>query len=208
MESKGTSFSIRTAEFVKSAVRPAHYPPGDLPEVAFAGRSNVGKSSLINCLVQRKKLVRTSKTPGQTQTLNFFKINDEFYFVDLPGYGYAKVSERIRAQWGPMVQNYLTVRESLRGVVLILDVRHPPTPHDLNLLYWLQDKHINTVAVMTKADKIKRNDWNPRLREASLSLGMNVGDLVLFSSETQQGRPELIQRLSAWIAKPEETPAP
>ena len=209
MESPEVPISIRTAEFVKSAVRPVHYPPVELPEVAFAGRSNVGKSSLINCLTQRKKLVRTSKTPGQTQTLNFFKINGEFYFVDLPGYGFAKVAEKIRAQWGPMVENYLGARTSLRGVVLILDLRHPPTPNDLNLLHWLQDRHIATVAVMTKADKIKRGEWNPRLKEASLSLGLAVEDMVLFSARTQQGRPELLRRIHSWIAAPIELePAP
>ncbi|MCE5243097.1 MAG: ribosome biogenesis GTP-binding protein YihA/YsxC [Syntrophobacteraceae bacterium] len=195
-------FPIRTAEFVKSAVHQDQYPPAELPEVAFAGRSNVGKSSLINCLVQRKKLVKTSKTPGRTQTINFFRINNEFYFVDLPGYGFARVSEKIRAQWGPMVENYLSARPSLKGIVLILDVRHPPTPHDLNLLHWLQDRHLDTVAVMTKADKIKRGEWRPRLKEASLSLGIPADDLVLFSAETQQGRPELLQKISRWIEGP------
>ncbi|MFP5212486.1 MAG: ribosome biogenesis GTP-binding protein YihA/YsxC [Acidobacteriota bacterium] len=190
---------IKSAEFIKSAVHPDKYPPDTFPEAAFAGRSNVGKSSLINCLVQRKKLVRTSRTPGQTQLINFFLINQAFYFVDLPGYGYAKVPERIRAQWGPMVEAYLTKRASLRGVIHIMDIRHPPTPDDLQLHHWLQDKNIPAIAVMTKADKIKRSQYSAHLKQASLSLGMPTSDMVLFSSETQQGREELLDRLMAWL---------
>ena len=126
-------YTIRSAEFLKTAVQPQHYPAHDLPEVAFAGRSNVGKSSLINCLVQRKKLVRTSRTPGQTQTINFFGVNDAFCFVDLPGYGFARVPESIRARWRPMVESYLTGRVNLRGIVHIMDARHLPTPDDIKL---------------------------------------------------------------------------
>jgi GTP-binding protein len=194
-----TPLVIKSAEFVKSAVRPVHYPPDELPEVAFAGRSNVGKSSLINCIVQRKKLVRTSRTPGQTQMLNFFIINGGFHFVDFPGYGFARVPESVRAQWRPMVEAYLTGRKSLRGVVQIMDIRHPPTPDDLTLWQWLQGRHIPAIPVMTKADKIKRSQWNAHLRQAALSLGVSPDQLVLFSSSTNQGRSVLMELLGGWL---------
>ncbi len=128
---------ILSAEFVLSAKEPAHYPPAVLPEIAFAGRSNVGKSSLINTLLNRKGLARTSNTPGRTQEINFFRVNDRFAFIDLPGYGYAKVPESIRKQWGPMVETYLRERDTLRLVVLILDVRRDPSEEDLQLIDWL-----------------------------------------------------------------------
>ena len=128
---------VLSAEFVLSAKEPAHYPPAVLPEIAFAGRSNVGKSSLINTLLNRKRLARTSNTPGRTQEINFFRVNDRFAFIDLPGYGYAKVPESIRKQWGPMVETYLRERDTLRLVVLILDVRRDPSEEDLQLIDWL-----------------------------------------------------------------------
>ncbi|MEM5788274.1 MAG: ribosome biogenesis GTP-binding protein YihA/YsxC, partial [Syntrophobacteraceae bacterium] len=131
-------FVVRSAEFITSAVHPKQYPDGHLPEIAFAGRSNVGKSSLINCLLQRKKLVRTSRTPGRTQLINFFLINETFRFVDLPGYGYAKVAQSVRASWGPMIETYLAGRQNLKGVIQIMDLRHPPTPDDLSLWAWLK----------------------------------------------------------------------
>ncbi|GLI34386.1 ribosome biogenesis GTP-binding protein YihA/YsxC [Desulforhabdus amnigena] len=198
-------FLIKSAEFIKSAVRFENYPPALYPEVAFAGRSNVGKSSLINCLVQRKKLVRTSRTPGQTQLINFFLINGAFYFVDLPGYGFAKVPLKVRAQWGPMIETYLTKRESLRGVVHILDIRHPPTPDDLNLWHWFRDNHIPAIPVVTKADKIKRGQWDAQMKQISLSLGIPTSEMVLFSANTQQGRSELLGKLLDWLIPPDES---
>lgn len=197
-----TPLLIKTAEFVKSAVTSAHYPPEDVPEVAFAGRSNVGKSSLINCVLQRKKLVRTSRTPGQTQTLNFFIINNAFHFVDLPGYGFAKVPESVRAKWRPMVEAYLTNRKTLRGVVQILDIRHPPSPDDLNLWQWLRDHGIPVLPVMTKADKIKRSQWDTHLKQAAASLGLSPDDLVLFSALSKYGRSTVAQRLALWLEPP------
>jgi GTP-binding protein len=191
---------IRTAEFVKSAVRPQHYPPEEFPEVAFAGRSNVGKSSLINCLVQRKKLVRVSQTPGLTQTLNFFLINGLFYLVDLPGYGYAKVSVSVRSQWGIMVESYLTSRRMLRGMVHIMDIRHPPTPDDLQLWHWIREQGIPAVPVLTKADKISSSRRASHRAQAAASLSLDPSEIVLFSSTARTGREELLDRLRDWIS--------
>ncbi len=190
---------IKSAEYIKSAFQADHYPPEEFPEVAFAGRSNVGKSSLVNCLAQRKKLVRTSRTPGQTQAINFFLINRSFYFVDLPGYGFAKVPERIKAQWGPMVETYLSRRGTLKGVVQILDLRHPPTPDDLALWNWLEVKKIPAVAVLTKADKLKRSKWSALVSQAVQRLGIAHEAPILFSSETGMGRHELLQLLVEWM---------
>lgn len=190
-----TPFIIKSAEFEKSAVRPAHYPSDLLPEVAFAGRSNVGKSSLINCLVQRKKLVRTSRTPGQTQTINFFRINDAFFFVDLPGYGFAKVPESVRAGWGPMMEAYFAHRPSIRCVVQIMDARHVPTQDDLNLWKWLRERRIPAVPVLTKADKLNRRQSDSQLRQVCLILGVPCDEVILFSSVTKAGRQILLDRL-------------
>ncbi|NLI32920.1 MAG: YihA family ribosome biogenesis GTP-binding protein [Deltaproteobacteria bacterium] len=193
------AFVITSAEFVKAAVRPDHYPGNELPEVAFAGRSNVGKSSLINCLVQRKKLVRTSRTPGRTQTINFFLINTAFHFVDLPGYGFARVPESIRATWRPMVESYLTKRENLKGIAQIMDARHPPTPDDLRLWYWLLDRRIPSIPVLTKIDKLPRSERRRRLSQAAASLGVGEESIVLFSATTGEGRQILLDRLLLWI---------
>jgi GTP-binding protein len=195
-----TEIQIKSAEFLGSAVKPAQYPLHELPEVAFAGRSNVGKSSLINCLLQRKKLVRTSRTPGRTQTINFFGINQTFCFVDLPGYGFARVPEAIRAGWRPMVETYLTTRRQLRGVVQILDLRHPPTADDIQLWNWLRDRGLPAIAVLTKADKLNRSQWPLHLRQIVLVLGLPVEDGVLFSALTREGRDALWQKILPWLA--------
>ncbi len=186
---------IKSAEFITSAAKPGQYPQDGLPEIAFAGRSNVGKSSLINCLVQRKKLVRTSRTPGRTQLLNFFVINGAFRLVDLPGYGYSKVAESVRATWGPMIETYLETRENLKGVVHILDLRHPPTPDDLTLWSWFKSKSIPAIAVLTKADKLPRGKWTPLLKSAAQVLAISPAEAVLFSAETHQGRTELLEKI-------------
>lgn len=191
--------TIRSAVFIKAAVKPQHYPDSDLPEVAFAGRSNVGKSSLINCILQRRKLVRTSRTPGRTQTINFFGINDAFVFVDLPGYGYARVPNKIRETWGPMVEQYLDRREVLRGVVQIMDARRPPTPDDLQLWAWLRDACLPAIAVLTKIDKVKRAKRDRSLQGAAIALGIDPSELVPFSAVTRSGRHLLWQRLAPWI---------
>ena len=194
---------IKSAEFVTSAVKPKQYPPA-LPEVAFAGRSNVGKSSLINSLLRRNKLVRTSRTPGRTQTINFFVVNEVCRFVDLPGYGFARVPESVRKTWGPMVETYITGRESLRGVIQIMDLRHPPTPDDIQLWNWLRECDIPTIPILTKADKIARGRWATHLKQAAQLLGEPPERFILYSSETGEGRDALIERLDDWFAAPFE----
>jgi len=187
--------AITSAEFVTSAIRPEQYPRDALPEMAFAGRSNVGKSALINCLIQRKNLVRTSRTPGRTQLINFFKINGSFLFVDLPGYGYAKVSQSLRATWGPMIETYLDTRDNLRGIVHIMDLRHPPTPDDISLWSWLREKKIRAIPILTKADKLPRTKWKPLTQAAGMLLGISPTDFIVFSAQTRQGRDELLDRI-------------
>jgi GTP-binding protein len=183
---------ILSAEFVLSATSPAHYPPANLPEVAFAGRSNVGKSSLINTLVRRKRLARTSNTPGRTQEINFFTVNDRFAFIDLPGYGYAKVPEKLREQWGPMIEAYLSGRGTLRLVVLILDIRRDPSTEDRQLIEWLQFYGVSFLIVLTKMDKVKRNQRGERTRLIGEGLHLATGTPVLtFSAKTGEGK-ELI----------------
>jgi len=182
---------VTSAEFVKSAVREQDYPAPDLPEIAFAGRSNVGKSSLINVLVDRRRLVKTSATPGRTQLLNFFRINDRFCFVDLPGYGYAKVPESVRRQWGPMVERYLAKRGCLRGVILIIDIRRTPKEEELDFLQWLSDRRMPARIVLTKVDKLSKSRRQQRRRVAADALSTAPEDLVLFSAKTRQGRPDL-----------------
>jgi len=184
---------IRSAEFVKSAVSREQYPDTELPEIAFAGRSNVGKSSLINTLVNRKRLVKTGSTPGRTQLLNFFVINDRLSFVDLPGYGYARVPAAIRKKWGPMIETYLRTREPLRGVVLIMDIRRVPGEEELRFLEWLSLRGLPCLRVITKADKLSKNKQNQqlaRIRGALATAGGNPG-LHLFSSKTRKGREAL-----------------
>lgn len=197
---------IKTAEYETSATHPRHYPAGSFPEIAFAGRSNVGKSSLINCLTQRKKLVRTSRTPGLTRMINFFRINEEFYFVDLPGYGFARVPEKIRAQWKPMVETYLLGRESLRGVVLIMDARHLPTPDDLQLWAWLQDQPIAAIPVLTKADKIAQSKRRAQVKAAARTLAVPDERVIPFSSATGVGRLELIEKIQKLLSTSGDDP--
>ena len=182
---------IKSAEFVKSATRPAEYPPVQLPEIAFAGRSNVGKSSLINTLVGRKRLVRTSSIPGRTQLINFFDINGKMGFVDLPGYGYAKVPVSVRRKWGPMIETYLSGRKTLMGVVVIMDIRRTPRQEELNLLGWLGHYTIPAIVVLTKTDKLSKNKVNRQLGENTRALSMDPKDLILFSAKTRRGKDAL-----------------
>ena len=185
---------ILSAEFVLSAKEPAHYPPAGLPEIAFAGRSNVGKSSLINTLLNRKKLARTSNTPGRTQEINFFLVNERFAFIDLPGYGYAKVPEAIRKQWGPMVETYLRERDTLRLVVVILDVRRDPSGEDLQLMEWLQFYRIRFLVCLTKTDKVSRNEFTNRRRRIGEALALSAATPPIpFSAKTGEGK-ELLWR--------------
>jgi len=150
---------IKQAEFITSAVAPAQYPQENQPEFALAGRSNVGKSSLINRFINRKNLARTSGQPGKTQTLNFYHINQEWYFVDLPGYGYAKSSKEDRARWGKFIEQYLSKRTELAGVIQIVDLRHPPMASDQDMMEWLRHYGFPMAVVATKADKISKGNW-------------------------------------------------
>ena len=203
---------VKQAEFVISAVGPGQYPEDALPEIALAGRSNVGKSSLINRLLGRKNLARTSSQPGKTQTLNYYRINDFFYFVDVPGYGYAKVSRSERAAWGRFIERYLLGREPLRKVLLIVDVRHPPSKDDQAMYDWLAHNGLPIAVIATKADKIPRSQWQKHVKLVRETLGMPKGDpVILFSSETGQGLDELWKLLDETVdwtdqEKPENEP--
>ncbi len=188
---------ITGARFTTSAVKPALYPTGGRPEVAFGGRSNVGKSSLINTLLGRRNLVRTSKTPGLTRKLNFFLINDRFHFVDLPGYGYAKVPVQVRKSWEPMVETYLSQRKELAGMVVVVDARRPPTEMDLTLIEYLQSHGIPAIVAATKVDKLSGNQQAVRKREAEQVLGSVP--LVFFSSQDGRGKNELWKKIMSLI---------
>ena len=179
---------IKSADFVKSAVKPSHYPPAILPEIGFTGRSNVGKSSLINTLVNRKHLVKTSSTPGRTQLINFFNINNAFSFVDLPGFGYAKVPKSIKKTWGPMVETYLSTRQTLKGVVLIMDIRRIPRTQEFDFIEWLRYYKIPSILTLTKADKLsKSKQMNQHIAIAKI-LKIDRNDLILFSAKSRMGK--------------------
>ena len=186
---------IKTAQFVKSATRPGNYPPAERPEIAFAGRSNVGKSSLLNVMVQRKSLVRTSSTPGRTQLINFFDLNGELYLVDLPGYGFAKVPMAVKKQWGPMIQTYLQSRQSLCAVVVLFDIRRVPREEDLQLLDWLEEYEVPTIPVITKVDKVSRNRRAAQITPIVEATGLPAEAFTLFSALTKEGRDEIWERL-------------
>lgn len=179
---------IKSADFVKSAVKPSHYPPAILPEIAFSGRSNVGKSSLINTLVNRKRLVKTSSTPGRTQLINFFNINNAFSFVDLPGFGYARVPESIKRTWGPMVETYLSTRKTLKGVVLIMDIRRVPGAQELGFIEWLRYYTIPSILMLTKADKLSKSKQMNQHIAITKILGVDRNDLILFSAKSRMGK--------------------
>ncbi len=186
---------VNSATFVKSARYPRDFPVSALPEIAFAGRSNVGKSSLINALCARKNLVKTSGKPGHTRLINFFRINDALSFVDLPGYGYAKVSKSERYGWGEMIEAYLAERQGLYGVVCIVDIRRGFEEDDMMLIEAAPHFDYQPIIVLTKADKLTRNQrYNARHKFAK-ELGANVEDLVLFSSTEEIGRDELWDRI-------------
>ena len=179
---------VHQAEFIKSAVKPKDFPPAELPEVAFVGRSNVGKSSLINVLSGRKSLVRTSSTPGRTQLINFFDINGILTLVDLPGYGYAKAPPDVRKQWGPMIETYLAKRENLKAVVLILDIRRIPSDGDLEMLGWLQRYNIPPIIVLTKCDKLSKNERAKQTALISEAINRDKSMMLPFSALSKDGR--------------------
>lgn len=187
---------VHNVDLTISAVRPDQYPKANYPEVALVGRSNVGKSSLTNVLINRRNFAHTSSQPGKTQTLNFYAVEDQLYFVDVPGYGYAKVSKKERERFGQMIEQYLTQRNQLRGAILLVDGRHAPTADDVSMYQWLQYYHIPTLVVATKIDKVKGNTWNRQESLIKKTLGLAAGDqLVLFSAVNKTGKDAVWQ----WI---------
>ena len=188
---------IKSAEFVTSAVKQSQYPAEVLPEIAFAGRSNVGKSSLINTLVNRKRLVKTSSTPGRTQLINFFDINKNLTFVDLPGYGYARVPAAVQKKWGPMIETYLSTRQTLKGVVIIMDIRRQPREEEQNLIGWLDHFSIAQILVLTKTDKLSKTKLIKQQDAIVRALAVDQEDVILFSAKTRRGRDAVWDAISA-----------
>lgn len=186
---------VHNVNLTISAVRPDQYPKTNYPEVALVGRSNVGKSSLTNVLINRRNFAHTSSQPGKTQTLNFYAVEDQLYFVDVPGYGYAKVSKKERERFGQMIEQYLTQRNQLRGAILLVDGRHAPTADDVSMYQWLQYYHIPTLVVATKIDKVKGNTWNRQESLIKKTLGLAGDQLVLFSAVNKTGKDAVWQ----WI---------
>lgn len=192
---------IVSADYMISAVSAKQYPPGDLPEFAFVGRSNVGKSSLINSLLNRKKLVKTSGTPGKTQMINFFDVNHNFVFADLPGYGFAKVPKGVQKKWQALVEQYLLKRENLRAVVLLIDIRRKPTDLDLHMQEWLEQYEVDYILTATKADKLSQAEQSKQIKKIRKAfLEESDKKLVAYSSKTQRGRKELWQLLQERIS--------
>ena len=175
-------------------------PDTGLPEIAFAGRSNVGKSSLINALLQRKSLARTSSTPGKTQTMNYYKVNDDVFFVDLPGYGYAQVKTDFRRSWGPMIERYLEESEGLRSVFLLIDIRRVPNEDDSMMYEWIVNAGFKPVIIVTKADKVKRSQIKKAMLEIKNALRITEDtDMFLFSAVNRTGRDEIMEKIDSII---------
>lgn len=188
---------VRSVEFAGSLVTPGDLPPGDLPQIAFSGRSNVGKSSLINVLLRRtrKKLARVSATPGKTRALNFYSVNERFFLVDLPGFGYAKASAQLRHSWKALVEHYLEAEPKLKGVVHLIDARHKPPTTDRRMLEFLAMRQLPTLVVLTKMDKLKRTERENTVDKAGQLLGVDPEQLLGVSSKTGEGRQELLAAL-------------
>ena len=192
---------IQSVELLKSVYPKNEYPPGNYPEVAFAGRSNVGKSSLINTLVNRKGLARTSSSPGKTQSINFYLVNRSVCLVDLPGYGYAKVPQQVRKQWSPLIEQYCRNRKSLCGVVVIVDARIGPTPLDLSLIAWLKTLSRPAIITMTKIDKLSKNKISKVLQQTSETLSIRPEVIVPFSAHTGEGKQHVWQEIMHLLNK-------
>jgi len=192
---------VRTVEFAASLYVPGEPVPEDLPQVAFSGRSNVGKSSLINVLLKRtrKKLARVSGEPGKTQSLNFYRVNDHFFLVDLPGFGYAKVSAKVRASWKTLIEQYLEGERMLRGVVHLVDARHEPTVTDRQMVAYLAERKLPTLVVLTKMDKLKKAQRGQAVTRAMDHLGVDEEQLLAFSSKTGEGREDLLVALESLV---------
>ena len=181
---------VISAEFLTGAVSSKQYPRSSSPEFAFAGRSNVGKSSLLRSLLNRKKLVRTSSTPGKTQQINFFNVNEDLIFTDLPGYGFAKVPASVQRKWKKMIEQYLLKRESLTALIFIIDLRRDPTPLDLELKQWLDAYEIHYILVATKSDKLSTSERSKQIQKIKKAFG-GEGELIVYSSKSNLGRKEL-----------------
>ena len=189
---------ITSAEFLTGAVSYKQYPDSAYPELAFAGRSNVGKSSLINSLLNRKKLVKTSQTPGKTQEINFFKINNDFIFTDLPGYGFAKVPQPVRKRWGKMIEDYLLKRETLLAVIFIIDLRRRPSQLDLSLQRWLEAHEVEYLLVGTKVDKLSQSEIKKQKDKLNVAyFDGGEGELLVYSSKSSRGRKELWSKITS-----------
>lgn len=191
---------VKTADYIISAVKPEQYPNDHLPEIALSGRSNVGKSSLINTLCNRKNLARTSQRPGKTQTLNYYKINEDFYMVDVPGYGYAKVSKSERSAWGRMLETFFSVNKKLRATILIVDLRHAPSKEDVQMYEFLKYYECPVIVVATKADKISKGKYEKHKKVVKTTLQMDPDDpLLLFSSFTGLGKDDVWKTIESYL---------
>ncbi len=191
---------IRSLEYLgPMATREGWRPENQLPEIAFAGRSNVGKSSLLNRLMRRKSFARVSNTPGRTREIHFFDVNKRFVLADLPGYGYARISKARKAEWRPLIEGYLAESAALRGVVLLLDLRHDPTDDDRTMLDFLADVGVPTIVAATKVDKLRSSEVEPRRAALAASVGLDPDQIVLFSATTGQGRDELAHALMSLL---------
>lgn len=195
------TMKIKTATFLISAAKPEQFLSGNLAEIAFVGRSNVGKSSLLNSLLNRKQLAMTSGTPGKTRLINFFLINEDFRFVDLPGYGFARVSKEMKEQWGQLIETYLAQREELRLVLQLVDLRHVPTAEDLAMYKWLIHYNRPTVIVATKADKISRGNREKHLAQIRTGLGLgSEGPVISYSAKTGEGKAALWKMIAQYVS--------
>ena len=191
-----SSYIIKSVELETVCGITSTFPENEQIEIAFAGKSNVGKSSLINALVNRKSLARTSAQPGKTQTINFYKVNNEVYFVDLPGYGYAKVSEEVKAKWGKLIERYLNQSEMLKAVFLLVDIRHEPSANDKNMYEWIVYQGYDPIIIATKLDKINRSQIQKHVKMIKTGLNVKPGTVVIpFSATTKQGREEIWQTI-------------
>ncbi len=198
---------IRSVELETVCGITSTLPENTLPEIAFAGKSNVGKSSLINALMNRKSLARISATPGKTQTINFYNINQELYLVDLPGYGYAKVSEQEKARWGKMIERYLHQSKQLKAVFLLIDIRHDPSANDKQMYQWIVDQGYEPVIIATKLDKIKRSQLQKQIKAIKTGLNLLPGTTVIpFSATTKQGRDTIWEYVDREVLQMEEDP--
>lgn len=189
---------IKKAELADCAVNASQYPTTSNPEFVLVGRSNVGKSSLINKFLNRKGLARTSSKPGKTQTINFYNINDEWLFVDLPGYGYAKRSKELRSQWAKFINEYLNTREEIAGIIHILDIRHPPSKDDITMHDWIMESGLPYLTIATKGDKVSRGQWLKQKKIIIKGLGeKDASPFIIFSAQTGEGKEEFAK----WIEK-------